>query len=517
MTGLFRKTTFEEFVARRGVRLEGQQRNVCRVLFDGRAPLPVEPGFRAPHSGSDGRVFGFEGAPPLEALGVVEMVAGVRSGKSRFLGAMRLLHLAMTAKLGDDIAPGERVVCSFTAPLERQARTPWRYAQGQALNDPEIRPYVVQSSAERFVVASPYDRKKFISFEVFAAHAGGSAMRSVWHLGAYVDEAAFYGGPESAVNDREIYGALSERIYRGGQLVIGSSPWSEEGLVYDLWRENWAKPTNAVVAQAPTDVLRTDDHVLALMGRKKREAESRGELDLWWREYGARFLSLGSVRLYDEDTLRQCGRSRMGDVLPSDVVVAGCDLAMVSDHAALVVARIRDGRFAVVDVVERSPEPGKPLRPSELCREFAEVMARRGARWVMADGHYRESLREAIQGSGIILTDAPLDPSESHVRARTLMREGRVDLLDDQRLLHQMGLVKRRPARGGRLAIDLPRGTHGHCDVAIAYALAMFQAYGAQVPVPAPLPGSPEWLAAEEAKMVAAEEAELEGQSGRFG
>jgi hypothetical protein len=274
------------------------------------------------------------------------------------------------------------------------------------------------------------------------------------------------------------------------------------------------------------------------MARKMREYERRGELDLWWREFGAKFLRLGGTRMYDADTLAQCGRVPRGDLKPGDVVAAGGDLGLVSDHAALVPVRKRGDRYAPVNVLEMSPAPGEPLKPSVVCGEFVAELVRCGARWVCADGYYRESLREAMRpakGStaeaalitalkatggpagreiaaqlerpdvhgrervvpGLSLVDAPTDPSRAHMRARELMREGKVDLIDDERLLHQLALVKRKPGRPGHLIIEMPRGAQGHCDVAAAFALGMFQAWGVEVPAPPPQHGTAEWYAAE--------------------
>lgn len=537
-----RRSGYLEFISNLDIKLEAKQAEVCSVLFDGKAPAPVDGAWRSPVSRSPGRLFGFEGRPPADALGVALIVAGIRSGKTRFCGALRLLHLALTTPIGDDIADGERVVCSFTAPLARQARAGWRYARGLALKNPGIRKHVVKATAERFVIASPFDPTKEISFECFAASAGGDTLRSCWHLGGYVDEAAFYGGEDNAVNGKEIYDALTGRIYKGGQLIIGTSPWAEEGFVYELFKANFERPESAIVAQAPTDVLRSNPYVLDLMARKRREYERRGELDLWEREFCAKFLSLGGTRMYDEDTLKQCGRVPRGDLKPGDVVAAGADLGLVSDHAALVPARRRGDRYAPLNVVEKSPTPGEPLKPSVVCGEFVAELVRCGASRVMADGYYREALREALRpakGStaeaalifalkatggpagaalaaqleradvpgaertvpGLRLNEAPSDPSIAHTRTRELMKEGKVDLIDDERLLHQLTLVKRKPGRPGRLVIEMPRGSHGHCDVAAAFALAIYQTHGVEVKAPPPAPGTPEWHALEAKKM----------------
>lgn len=518
MAKRYRRATFLEFCAQLGLRFEGEQANVAAVLFDGAAPAPVDPDARAPISGLPIAPFGFTGPPPPEARQAAVLLAGVRSFKSR-VGALRLLHLSMTVELGDDIAPGEVPVCSFTAPLERQARTPWRYAQGQALAHPDIARYVVQSSAEKFVVASPINGRH-IAFECFAASAGGDTLRSNWHVGGYVDEAAFYDGEGAAVTDIDTVGALEERIYPGGQMVIGTSTWAKRGLVYQLHQENFASPENAIVAQASTDMLRTNPHVLELMARQKRKAERRGTMDEWEREWCARFLDLGSRQVYDETTVRLAcpwlgGPDVDRSLRAGDHIVAAADLAFSQDHAALVIVRVRleptevegdDGKprvvqqrhYTVLHVEELAPPSGGVLEPSATLRRFAAIMRGYRVRSVMADVHYIESLYESTKGTGIGVVPTSARPDQIHMNARNAMRDGRVALLNDERLLHQLTLVTRRPAGGNRWTIDIPRGmaatggAGGHGDVAVAFATALQLARGAEV---APPPPTPEQLA----------------------
>jgi hypothetical protein len=106
-----------------------------------------------------------------------------------------------------------------------------------------------------------------------------------------------------------------------------------------------------------------------------------------------------------------------------------------------------------------------------------------GVRMASADQHYIEVLRSALQTSRIGLYPAP-PKAELHVKARNLMRERRVDLLRDPRLMHQLSQLKRRPLSSGKIAVEAPHDLHGHSDMADAMACALQQEFGAVVPAP---------------------------------
>jgi hypothetical protein len=506
-----RRLTHEEFFRAAGIRLEPGQLEGVRVAFDGHAP-PV-----------NSKLFDFTGPPPAAALDVLVMPAGVRSGKSLIFAATKSVYQALTCDVRG-VADREEVLCSFIGPKQSKAQETLRYALG--LIERCCPEYLVTKVPEgkapqEFLFRSPR-YGTLIRFAAFGADSAGTNVRGRWHVNAVVEEAAFFGGDGFVKNARDLYDAIRPRLWpRGGKMQVISSPWSQEGLLWDLVVENRGAPRTAVVLHGATDALRDDRTVLEHMARARAEYEKRGQLDLYDREWRAEFLTLGSVRWYDDATVSACGFADPSDIKPGDVIVAGADLGLVRDHAALVVARLRmeplevvdpDGskvvrvvpRYAILHVDEVAPEPGKPLEPTPLCRRFAATMGRFGVTRVMADGYYRQALVEALKTSRINLAPAPKDGTEPHMRARLLMRDKRVDLLSDARLLHQLTLPKKRHAGPGKTTIDLPRtDVAGHCDVVAAFALALFQAYGVTVKAPEPVEGSPEWAAREAKKMKA--------------
>jgi hypothetical protein len=510
---IFIRASFVEFCRNLGVTLEPGQEVVARVAIDGE-PVTTQAGFD---------IFGFWGQPPPDVRNIFVAVCGVRSGKSRLFGALHALYLACTVDMqGLDLAPGEQVWCAFVAPAEDTARLTYNYVKGQVEAHAWLRKRVIGViGADSFLFRSKSGHP--IRFCVVAASAGGKTLRGPWHLGTYLEEVAFFQGNDKVVNDEEIFTAVSERILKGGRLVLGSSPWAKEGLLWDLFKTNHpagdveGKPTTCLVAHAPTWAMRASRHVLDLMAARRVVREKAGELDLWWREWGAKFLSLGSSVLFDEETLSLCHVVSEADCRPEamiagDMMVASCDLALVNDRAALVIGRLRvqeverldeNGkpfvayvRRADIVYVKEKVRDGAPFVPSVLCNEFARDMRAYGVEVAMADIHYRETLREAVQGLGIALADAPLESAAPYVESKTRMREGLVGLPQGQMgdlIKAQLRKVKQKRVAGGRVRIVLPRtkpGTEGegggHCDTAAAAVLTLFQSVGAPVP-PAPL------------------------------
>ncbi len=168
-----------------------------------------------------------------------------------------------------------------------------------------------------------------------------------------------------------------------------------------------------------------------------------------------------------------------------DTVTAGGDLAFRGDSSALVIVHTRAGVRWVAEVLELRPEKGVPLKPSEVCGRFVERLQAHGCSFLMADGHYQESITEFLMSAGLIYVPAPNRPVDAYVRARMLFRQGVVRLPNHPRLLSQLKEVQGRPQTGGGISIINPRSkTGGHGDILSALVLALYATGGDEVPQP---------------------------------
>jgi hypothetical protein len=503
-----------------GVTLTPAQRVLCAVAFDGVEPVSLK--------GADREIarklFGDVDQIPPEARHVLVAVCGARGGKT-YLCALRLLYLALTVPL-DTLAPGELAVGVIVAPDLRLARQALRYALGAARACKAIAARIESDSADGFVLKRENGHR--VSVECLPATRGGSALRGRSLVGAVLDECAFFRDESYQVNDTELFKAVAPRVMAGGQVVIASTPWSEAGLLFDSFHANHGHPRTAIAAHAPTLLLRNDARTRGLVERERERDPDNAR-----REFDAEFMSAGTGAFFDPAAIDAA--TDADSVLPRSkrdraLVSAGADFGFRSDSSALVVVQRAGGLFHVDHVLELRPEKGKPLVPSVVVATFANEVKGFGHDTVVSDAHYRESVVEHLESTGLLLQPAPegqTGKAETYVRARTLINEGKVRLPNHPRLLRQLKEVVATPTSGGGLSISSPRWrAGGHGDLVSAFVLAVFDVARQYVEPEAeekPKFGtpayyawlrSPERLREEEEAQLAREEEELRREQG---
>lgn len=455
--GLGAALRFLPFAARLGYIPEPGQEAALRVAFQGEEPGDVGP--------AAVRIYGYERGTPPRARDVAELVWGARGGKT-FWGALRMLHLACTVRL-DRLAPGEHGYVFLVAPKLDLAGQALNYIKG-AISRDKVLSEMADPQAERIVLHRKGGRG--VTIQPVAASRGGAGQRGRSLLGALLDETAFFRDETTgAVNDAAIFRALAPRVIEGGQLVIQSTPWARTGLLYDLWAENYGRPMGALVSHAPTAILRSDEKILAYVAREYARDPENARI-----EFGAEFGAASATTWLDPEAL-EAAVGPAGAIAPGDAVGAGGDLGFARNSSALVVARQGpDGLIDLPLVEERRPAPGVPLRPSEVCGEFAGLLRGAGARSLVADRHYQETIREALSGVGLLLEEPPA-PDEAWALVREMLRSGRLRLPQHPLLMAQLKAVRGKLGSGGTVRIELastPDGRHG--DLAAAAALAIW-------------------------------------------
>jgi hypothetical protein len=159
----------------------------------------------------------------------------------------------------------------------------------------------------------------------------------------------------------------------------------------------------------------------------------------------------------------------LGSVLRS----GGCGWAFVdpsggSNDAMTLAVCHKEGSTVILDAIrERRP----PFSPEAVVEEFADVLRAYRCTSVYGDRYGGEWCREPFRRHGVNYQLAEYSKSELYQALLPLVNSGGVDLLDSDRLAHQLVGLERRTARGGRDSIDHGRG--GHDDVANAVAGAL--------------------------------------------
>jgi hypothetical protein len=522
--------SYVDFCAWLGVVLTDGQRVASLVAYDGIEPKDLAPADRELAR----QLFGNIDVIPTNARDVVVAVCGGRAGKTYILESLRLLHLALTVPL--NMAPGEVASAPIIQPDLDLAEQALNYVMGALESKPALAAMVTDRHKGKSVDVTRADGST-VEIVCRAASAKGRTGRGRTLVGFALGEAAFFRDADSGqVNDQDIFDALTVRVVEGGQGIVSSTPFAMAGLLYNLFVANHPDPSvagivaaveddeaaediedadipEALAIHAPSLVLRDNDAKLARMVAKayRRNATNAS------REYGALFMSAGTSLMFDANSLNAAIRKTVLPLTPQpgDRVSAGGDTGFEKNSSTLVVVHQRTApvldangkqavsekgtpktqqRYLTAEIYEKKPEGGVPLKPSLVVKDFAEVMGRHGCKYFLADGHYRATVLEHLAGTGITFVDAPSTPADAFVRANALLREGLVDVPNDKRLVRQLRETLKRPKPGGGMSVILPKWKSGeHGDLAAAWVLAVYQAWGQKVPDAVAETGTQAW------------------------
>jgi len=450
-----------------GLTLFRGQRPLCKVSWDHVEPEQLtgdEAQLASP-------VFGGARAVPEIARKVIVWTKG-RDVGGTMLGGYRGLHRALTDK-DDHLAPGEPSFVLSVAPQKETARQSIRFALGAAKANPAIARMIDRETVDGFEIVKPGGRR--VIFMAVAGARAGSTLRGKDIKFLHITESSFLYDDDHVVCDKHIFEAARPRAR---EIFIESTPWLMSGLHYELHKANFGDPRHALVAFAPTAVVRDDAATLEMVRAEYERDPVAAE-----RELGAVFMPGGMSVFFDglESAIDET-RPRALPFDPQYLHFDGEDFGFVNDSSVCVIVRRRGRCIELCDYLELRPQPGAPLKPSDVVARFAEFRRRYGLESLpaMSDGHYREAIREHLAAHKMALAAAPegqAGKSRVYVSTQQLVREGRLILPNDPRLLDQLRRVVAKPLPGGGLSISTPR-TKGsaHGDIVSALTIACWRA-----------------------------------------
>lgn len=474
--GLGVPPSFIGFCEWMGVELSAGQAEWVRVAYDG--VQPVDRGVAA-------RIFGEPALQMVTRKRVVVSVCGRRAGKSYVGVALRLLH-GMLVRHVPPLPAGIAAVAMVIAPRDTMRLEVFRYVRGAIEKKPELRSRLVIDNKDTFSLRR--DDGTEVEFRTGVATAGATAARGCWFTDFALDECAFFRDGSFKVNDEELFNSGSAVLLPGGQMILASTPWAETGLLHRYWKE---RPASAIVAHCPTLTLNDSEATRIIVS----EAEAL-DPDNARREFGAEFMTTGTTVFFESASIDAAKTDEPFEARPGDIIAAGADFGFLADSSALIMVARRGTTLHVYDGTEERPSEGMPLKPSVTVAEFAKKIAGRCS-YVMADGHNLATILEHFEEHGLIYSPAKEKPSETHVRARMLLRELRVKIHPlpfRDRLEQQMREVHGKPTSGGTMTIHYPRWAKGgHGDLVAALVLALWQVSGDEVKGPDPEFGTKDW------------------------
>jgi hypothetical protein len=165
-----------------------------------------------------------------------------------------------------------------------------------------------------------------------------------------------------------------------------------------------------------------------------------------------------------------------------------------SDSMTMAVGH-READTAVLDLVR---EVRPPFSPESVVEDFSQTLAAYRVGRVHGDRYAGEWPREQFKKRGVDYLPSDKVNSDIYLAALPLLNSGKVQLLDNKRLVQQLHGLERRTARGGKDSID--HAPNGKDDVAncVCGALVLASHYTAPlsfhppfvVSAPRNLPGS---------------------------
>jgi hypothetical protein len=452
--------------------LTPEQLTLCRVIFDKDDPIDLDPSERAAARVMFGDIDRINPA----ARHTIVMMKGARVGGT-WLWSLFLLYTSLTCDL-TRLAPGERAFAAVVAERMELGIQSINYIKG-ALERGGLSHLSVGDKTESVVIRRGHGL--FVTIKVFAASRGGISARGRSYVGALLDEAAFFRAADgSVVNDAEIHRAISMRVMAGGVVGLVSTAWAEAGLMWELLKYNLGTPggelnprqETALACITPTELLRHDEKIAADIAIARATDPENAA-----REFDCIPLSTNTARFLSPAEVYGCVVDEFPDLSPNYAQVgAGVDTALKRDSAALVVVYNEGGISSVAETVERRPTPNEPLKLSEVCSAYADVMKRHQVFDAASDEHEFVAAQEHLANHGVGLSQAP-DKEDSYLHMRTLFRERSIRIhRSEEKLITQLLDIVSKPMPSGALKITSPRTRSGHGDIASAFVLALWQA-----------------------------------------
>lgn len=402
--------------------------------------------------------------PPTRAARYAELVVGRRGGKSRIL-ALIATYLACVLDHAPYLVPGEVAVVAVIAKDRQQARVIMGYIKGFLREIPLFAELIEDELAETIRLSNN------VVIEVHTASIG--APRGRTFLAVLCDETAFWPtGDTSANPDIEVINAvrpgLSTIPY--SLLLIASSPYAKRGILYTNYARYFGKDDAPVLVWRGT----TEEMNSSMIGDEQIAEMYATDPERASAEYGALFRSDLEVFVSREAIEAAVARGvTVRPALSGVNYTAFCDPSGGSSDSMTLHVVHREGvgaRLVSDCIVERRA----PFSPDGVVSEFAETLKPYRVSTVYADKYGAEWVRERFKVHGIGVEPAELTRSEIYLAFLPLLNSGRVDLLDNARMVAQFVGLERRTARSGKDSVDHAQGQHD--DVANAVAGALVQA-----------------------------------------
>jgi hypothetical protein len=328
---------------------------------------------------------------------VKEFIAAVshRGGKGRVAGALACYESALVDH-SKHLAPGEVGVVACISPTRAQAQIIKDYTLGYFTSSPILRDEVLDETA---------DEIRLRNGNVITTLASDyRTLRGRTLLLAIMDEASFLRDEASSSPDIECARALLPGLNTtNGMLVILSSPYRQQGLLFQRHRDFYGKDSDSTLVVAGQSTLfnpTLDASAIEAAIAADPEAGAAEWLGHWRRDL--------QTFLPDDLIDAAIDRSRPLELAPQDSIIYRTFVDMsggAHDSATICIAHKHDDRV-IVDVIQ-----GKraPFDPATIARQFADLAKQYRCRTITGDNYSAGWVKGAFEACGIEYKQSPAD------------------------------------------------------------------------------------------------------------
>jgi hypothetical protein len=400
------------------------------------------------------------------------LICGRGAGKS-YMCSLIVAFLACFGDWSKGLALGGRPVVLLVAPTTEQARVDLSYIRGILERSPILRGMVVGATASSIELRT---RTAIVEIQVVSANYRSIRGRAI--CAAVIDESAFLRQEESAQPDAEIVNAITPALGRFGKkgiLLVVSTPYSRRGVLYQGYKKYFgSEDADSICWLAPTTVMNPSfDQDVINEALADDPAKASAEYLCEWRSDIEGFVSLEVIEACVVPGVREipptAGVHYHGFV---DVSGGGQDSFTVG------VSHCRADGVIVLDCVR---EVRPKFSPDSVTAEFAEVFKSYNIRKIFGDDYAGEWPKERFAKNGITYESVGKPRSDIYKEFAPLLHSGRVELLDNSRMVAQIQGLERRVHPGGRDAIN--HAPNSHDDLANSAAGAVVLATFAKQPM----------------------------------
>jgi terminase large subunit-like protein len=418
--------------------------------------------FGEPMSGTEFEVFSKitgRSKPPVVPFREAYFAVGRRGGKSLFAAALAT-YAAAFRDYRAFLKPGHHAVVMVLAADKAQARQVFSYIGAFFDHVPMLGALVESRTQDSITLGSR------LIIQVQAASFRRIRGRTV--VCAILDEIAYWMNDENSQNpDREIVAAIkpSMATIPNRLFVALSSPYARRGVLWESFQRYFgADDATTLFIKADTATMNPSiDQAYLDDEYQKDPATARAE-------YGAEFREDLESYVSQEAVARVTVRGRASlPYSPGKRHFAFCDPAGGSgqDSMTLAIARLEGDKNVLVRLVERRP----PFSPEDAIAEQAAVLKAHELSSVTGDHYAGDWPKERFRVHGVTYQIVERTKSDLYQAFLPLVNEGKVELLDDARMLRQLLALEKRTGPSGKDTISHP--SNGHDDLINAAAGAL--------------------------------------------